>query len=529
LQAVRQNPAAASVTLVGINLGALQPNPVMLALPEGNVVANWRETTTRSPTDYTWIGNMPRGGQAILVVQNGEITGLIQSGLNTYEITPIGGGLHAVAQIDQSRFPPDHPGEPPVSPPDGSVPSSPNDAANANPAAPATTAQVDVLIAYTTSAKNAYAGNIVSFAQLAVDAANVAYGNSNAGVVMRLVGTIEVAYTETTAQIALDAVTLGAGVMAAVHAKRDKVGADIVSLFISRDPYCGWGWIESNQRTAYSTVRFDCAASNLTFAHEVGHNFGARHDTYVDRTNTPFAWGHGYVQPNWAWRTVMAYADQCVAVGKVSCPRVQYFSNPDVSYLGAPTGTATTNNVARVHRDRVATVAAFRAAKPSPNTHDFNNDGYSDIFWRNTNGDTAIWLMTASPGGGARVLPPTGFGIVSNSWQIVGQRDFDGDLADEQRTDSVDGETLRGAGQLDGGWNQRFQRRRQGRHTLAQFQRRHLDLADERHADPIGWEPRSGADQLDGGGDCRLRWRRQGRHTLAQHQRRYIDMADEWR
>jgi Subtilase family/FG-GAP-like repeat len=59
--------------------------------------------------------------------------------------------------------------------------------------------------------------------------------------------------------------------------------------------------------------------------------------------------------------------------------------------------------------------------------HDFNADGTSDILWRNTNGDTAIWLMSAIPSGGALVLSVSQFGIIDNSWQIVGQRDFNGD------------------------------------------------------------------------------------------------------
>jgi hypothetical protein len=59
--------------------------------------------------------------------------------------------------------------------------------------------------------------------------------------------------------------------------------------------------------------------------------------------------------------------------------------------------------------------------------HDFNADGTSDIAWRNTNGDTAIWLMSVIPPGGAQVLSAVDFGIIDNSWQIVGQRDFNGD------------------------------------------------------------------------------------------------------
>jgi FG-GAP-like repeat len=55
-------------------------------------------------------------------------------------------------------------------------------------------------------------------------------------------------------------------------------------------------------------------------------------------------------------------------------------------------------------------------------THDFNLDGISDIAWRDTGGDTAVWLMN-----GATVLSSGVIGAVPTAWSIVGQRDFDGD------------------------------------------------------------------------------------------------------
>ncbi|HKM88556.1 MAG TPA: VCBS repeat-containing protein, partial [Xanthobacteraceae bacterium] len=57
-------------------------------------------------------------------------------------------------------------------------------------------------------------------------------------------------------------------------------------------------------------------------------------------------------------------------------------------------------------------------------THDFNGDGYSDIAWRDTSGDVAMWLMN-----GTSILNPTASYVatVSTAWSIVGQRDFNGD------------------------------------------------------------------------------------------------------
>ena len=50
-------------------------------------------------------------------------------------------------------------------------------------------------------------------------------------------------------------------------------------------------------------------------------------------------------------------------------------------------------------------------------SHDFNFDMNSDIVWRNSNGDLAIWLMN-----GGTLLSGPDLGNVPTSWAIVGQR-----------------------------------------------------------------------------------------------------------
>jgi hypothetical protein len=54
---------------------------------------------------------------------------------------------------------------------------------------------------------------------------------------------------------------------------------------------------------------------------------------------------------------------------------------------------------------------------------DFNGDGYSDILWRDTSGDLALWEMN-----GTRVLNPTAtFVATVPGWSVVGTGDFNGD------------------------------------------------------------------------------------------------------
>jgi hypothetical protein len=67
-------------------------------------------------------------------------------------------------------------------------------------------------------------------------------------------------------------------------------------------------------------------------------------------------------------------------------------------------------------------VAYGQACASTFDTHDFNDDAKSDIAWRDSSGDNAIWLMN-----GSTILSSAGLGTISTAWSIVGQRDFNGD------------------------------------------------------------------------------------------------------
>jgi len=68
------------------------------------------------------------------------------------------------------------------------------------------------------------------------------------------------------------------------------------------------------------------------------------------------------------------------------------------------------------------------------NTHDFIGSGWSDILFRDTAGDIAVWNM----GPGGQISATTSFGTVPTTYAIVGQRDFNGDgVADLLWRDNV--------------------------------------------------------------------------------------------
>src|SRR5262249_15631633 len=107
----RQRPTTQSLSLVRIDLDALRGNEVRITMPDARTLTvSGRAQDQKSASDFTWVGGLPGvPGQATLVVRNGDVTGSINDGTNLYRVEPVGGGVHALIKVDQSRFPPEHP------------------------------------------------------------------------------------------------------------------------------------------------------------------------------------------------------------------------------------------------------------------------------------------------------------------------------------------------------------------------------------------------------------------------------------
>lgn len=366
LQDLAQARTTAAMALFRADLDVLNGAEITIPLPGGSsVVAVRSSRVERGPADFSWIGEINGApGSVVLVAREGQVTGSVQNGLDLYSVIPLGGGVHAVVKVDRTKLPPEHP-ELLHAPPDNRT--------DAAPAQPAANATVDVLVAYTPGAATLLADPVAA-AQAQVDQTNQHYIRSQIAITMRLVGTMSVPYTETSANgkdpftNALTDMRNGVGPFSAVFTKRDQVGADLVVLLIKDTTYCGLAYVNSSASFAFGTVGADsgCLSGAISFAHEIGHNFGAVHDpvTEAQQGNSPppYSYGYGYFNPGKTWHTIMAYGSAC------NCPAIGYFSNPNVSFQNEPTGNTTQFNVARVHNERAATVAAFRpAAETVPN------------------------------------------------------------------------------------------------------------------------------------------------------------------
>lgn len=233
---------------------------------------------------------------------------------------------------------------------------------------------VDVLVAYSPEARAA-AGSVAAMESeiaSAVSLANTAYANSQVNISLRLVGTTAVNSSES-GSFNTDLTRLttnGDGIWDDVHSSRNTVGADIVVLFINNSTSCGLGWVMTNpsvsdDRLGFSVVSRQCI-SNFSFVHEIGHNMGATHDrdnaggstgAYADSYGWRFAGASGR-----QWRSVMAYQSQS---GTPNYTRINYFSNPDVSYDGAATGSPNSANNAKTLNLTRNITASYRAAPTS--------------------------------------------------------------------------------------------------------------------------------------------------------------------
>jgi hypothetical protein len=347
---LRQLPTTKSLELVRIDTATLQDNSARLTMPDQKaLVFSKQSVDAQGAANFIWHGtlsNVP--GSATLVVHDGKITGTVRNGLDLYRIEPVGDGVHAVIAVDQSRFPPEDP--------TSFENIERQNQGNLRLLGPAAEnpVDIDVAVGYTPSAAD-LVGDIVGMIHLAVAEANESYANSKINIKLSLVDSFLFSYTETDKDLRtiLDNFAADAG----VNQRRDATGADLSVLIINQSVFCGMAdAIMAKPATAFAVVHYACATGNYSFAHELGHLMGARHDEEHDPNNSPFPYGHGLQYPP-AWRTIMAFPcklpDACNT-------RILYWSNPSVRYDGVPTGTVATNDNARVLNETAGTVAAFR-------------------------------------------------------------------------------------------------------------------------------------------------------------------------
>jgi len=275
-------------------------------------------------------------GFVILKVKEDYFIGYVTTPETTYFIQRDGNFM----TWETSSFPEEYGA---IDPPEDDGDDLPGDPISCDPPSP------EIMIVYTSLARDAAGGttNIEDIIDLAVEATNIAYLNSEVDHRIRLVHTSEIDYDEVIqpnddySEHVIRLRKTADGFMDEVHAWRDENGADMVQLIVADDSACGAAYLmgpddfgSQFEPYAFSAATWFCAAGQYTTAHEFGHNLGAVHEHEL--FNLPpvfdYAYGKRWMQEvtSIKYKTVMAISS--------SYSRIPHFSNPDVAYEGTPTG-----------------------------------------------------------------------------------------------------------------------------------------------------------------------------------------------
>ena len=245
-------------------------------------------------------------GFVTLVVHENAVAGSIWTPDSAYELTYLGGGVHALREVTNA----------PAVTCSGAL-SSVFSSANATHRTKDSDdgSVVDILVVWTPEAEDEYGGakpQVLSRISHLVAYTNDAFERSGAFVALNLVGAEQVDYLETdSGNWFVDSSTdfdrlivPDDGHMDDVHDRRNTLGADLVYLLTRRS---GGQASSSGFTTGGGTA--------WVFAHEVGHVFGVAHDRYESGV---LAYQHGFttLTTRGCVRTIMSYNTDCdVSVG----------------------------------------------------------------------------------------------------------------------------------------------------------------------------------------------------------------------
>jgi hypothetical protein len=378
------------------------PSTIVIPISDKESITVRRNSVAMKKDGCTWRGEIEGTGEPVALMwwKGGRFSGMFTYRGRMYSLKTMGSDMHVVLKIDPTKMPPDHgpmkagrPSEdvkddplvsqgegavlrdgtkikdvedsfgsqvikekkpsPPVTSPRKIVPIS----AARRRALAAKRVTIDVMILYTKKVAANYMAVERDLIDLSVEQANESFVMSGIpNLKLRLVHTQSIDYDEADGEHFnhLYRMVDAAGPFKAVPMLRDEKRADVVVLIVEDSSGCGLSTrVAADAEEAYVVVHHACAALTYSVAHEIGHIIGARHDRSMDRSTTPFPYGHGYVNGS-KWRDIMSYKSSCNG-----CPRLLFWSNPTMHVKGDRGGSVDTDN-ARVLLEQAERVSRFR-------------------------------------------------------------------------------------------------------------------------------------------------------------------------
>ncbi len=342
-----------------------------------NLLFQARNVEYASENDYYWYGDIReeeeglcQTGTIMLIAKNGEKYGQIRLGDRTFEWQDLSGNIQVISEHKNEFFANVDCGVNEHNTPSGTDPIIPAEDYERSGCPGTSTAEpqgtVRVLVLFTPAAA-AIEPNINNRADEAIRQTNQIFANSqvlprNARLVLAGVDVLN--FIERPNRIR-DDVQLLANTPAA-QAHRNATNADLVVLMTNGD-YANnsnatgtAAAIGPDNANAYAIVETIASTANRrTFAHEVAHLFGCRHN------NDPnAAYERGHIFPTGFLGSIFRNNWTIMSVSPPDRGRIDHFSNPNVQYKKRATGTQDRNN-ARWLNETGNTVADFR---PAPTT-----------------------------------------------------------------------------------------------------------------------------------------------------------------
>ncbi len=413
-------PGAEPVTVDLATLAALNPgDDVVMQLTGLGAMRVRFEELRAGDRSSTWVGHLkdfgenykvlltysPDATEGYILTPKGEINLLTGASGDLYQFNPTEAGYRSAQADGEScaavAF---MPSAGPASAHAGTVTgTTPTPTSGSATVAAART--IDVLVYYTPGMVSAY-GSVNAVAtrvDALIAAANQAYLAGGLGYQIRRVGLDAIAIDDRTSNDSLlSQMNARSGAFAGMNAKRDQLGADLVTvirpLYAQAQGGCGVGYVSGHGGTNVSLYANyglsvvsdgnDHAGQNvycdtLVLAHELGHNMGLMHDrATVASQGGGFgvtSYAYGYAVPG-RWGTIMSYA----------YPRQLKFSNPNDYTCGRnercgmpETDPASANNVKALSLS-MPLVSAFRPSAGTQQT--FSVSGVATLDGRAVSG-----------------------------------------------------------------------------------------------------------------------------------------------